>query len=116
MKQVELADRQQQDAGANIEWFVHEIIDMGEFESDFQALRRIFTNSVLDLNFRREFDVLSNVRIDEWDKTLLIKRVARAAVSILDSAHLFRSILNIHIATDDRLRSRDKRFRIDQPS
>src|SRR5262245_12093537 len=116
MKQVELADRQQQDAGADIEWFVHEIIDMGEFQSDFQALRGILTNSVLDLNFRREFDVLSNVCIDEWNKTLLIKRVGRAAISILDTGLLLRSILNIHIAADDRLRSRNKRLGVYQPS
>ncbi len=38
MEQVKLADRQQQDTGSNIDWFIDQIVDKGKLKSGFDFI------------------------------------------------------------------------------
>ena len=116
MKQVELADREQQDPRPQVEGFFDQIIDMGEFEPEFNFPVRaaLFANAMFDFDFRGEFHMFGDVRIDERHEPLLVEVAVEPAKAVLNAALPVRPKLEIHIAADNGLRRRDERFGVDQ--
>lgn len=105
-----------------------EIIERGKFDSHLEFVLGRLANTMLELDFRRHFQMLGNVGIDEGDKPLLIEGVTELAQAwIPDGAiadtplrgHgplLRHRIKEIHVAADNGFRRRDKRFGIDETS
>ena len=68
----------------------------------------------LDFDFRGEFHMFGDVRIDERHEPLLVEVAVEPAKAVLNAALPVRPKLEIHIAADNGLRRRDERFGVDQ--
>ena len=112
MQEVEFADRKQNDAGPKVDWLPDEVVDVSKFEANLAAIR--LSDGVLELDFGRDFDVLRHVGVNERDEPLLIEVAGDTAVPVFDAALPLSSILDVHIAADDRFGCRHEGLGVDQ--
>ena len=106
MQEVELADRQQDDARAKVDRLPKQVVNRRELKTHLNA--RTFVgfgpDAVLDLELRRHLEAVRNVRVEERHEPLLVEAATAIAGAGLPDASgiaaVEQAVLDIHVPAD----------------
>ena len=121
MQEVELADRQQDDARPEIDRLPKQVVDRRKFEADLDPagvrLGGLRPDPVLDLEFRRHLQTVGDVRVEEGHKPLLVERTAASPGAGLPwacpIAAVEQPVLQVHVPADRGLGRGHERLGVD---
>ena len=122
MEQIEFTDGQQNDARAEVEGFLDEIVDCRKLQADLDPRTRVGFRpyAVFDLQFGGDLETIRDVGIEKRHEALLIEGTAGVCVDAIqrvagsDAAVLERPVLKIHVAAHRCFRRRNKWLGIDE--